>query len=287
MKYMEKIEKRCSIREFRTKVIEEGKIEEIREYFDHLQRLLPDIPVRLHVASSDAGGRMGENAGYMGRNFNAPAYLVLLSQTADNYLINAGFIAEDLCLKLTEMGLDHCWLTIHSSDQVKEAAQIDGEEEAAALIAFGYGKKERTKKRLDIFNPSKVSLVKREGHIAPKIAQEDLVYQDKWGRPVEWEEQKIDPLLDKSLYAASLAPSFLNRQPYRYILRKQQVILCGTLEEMTSLNDTLLDYGATMKNFDAVASERDHVDWVMGEPENTTGLRIPESYRVIAYYNWE
>lgn len=287
MKYMEKIEKRCSIREFLNREIEQEKLDEIHDYFRQIYRLIPDIPVGLRIAAGDTGSRMESHAGYMGKCFMAPAYLILLSQAADHYLINAGFIAEDLCLKLTEMGLDHCWLTVHSSDSVKEAAQIEAAEEVAAVIAFGYGKKERTKKRLDIFSPSKVNMVHRKGHMAPKIAQEDLVYQDKWGRRVRWEDHNIDPLLDQSLYAASLAPSFLNRQPYRYILRGRQVILCGRQEEMTSYNDTLLDLGATMKNFDAIASERDYVDWELGEPEDISRLKIPESFRVIAYYNWQ
>lgn len=286
MKYMEKIEKRKSIREFKKKELEQEKLNEIAESFDKLHKLLPDIAVELQIRTGDVMYRMEGVTGYRGKSFMAPAYLILLSEKADYYVENAGYIAEDLCLKLTEMGLSHCWLTANDSEAAKRAAQIDSDKEALVVIACGYGKQERTKKRLDILNPSNVLFKERAGHIAPKIAQEELVYQDKWGIPVDWDAQIIDPLLDQSFYAASLAPSFLNRQPYRYVLKGNQVILCAKREEMTSTVDTLLDIGATMLNFDAIASQQDWIDWEMGAPSDIEAIGIPEEYKAVAYYNW-
>ena len=163
---------------------------------------------------------------------------------------------------------------------------IESDKEAVVVIACGFGKEEKKKKRLDILNPSNVLFKKRAGHIAPKIAQEEMVYQDKWGKKVDWDAYMIDPVLDQSLYAASLAPSFLNRQPYRYVLKGNTVILCVKEEEMTSDKDTKLDLGATMMNFDAVASEHDWVDWKMGAPAGIEDIGIPEEYKAAAYYEW-
>lgn len=288
MKYMEKIEKRKSIREFWDRPLEAKTIEEIRAFLPQAMRLIREIDVELCVVTApDAGEKLEGVAGYRGKCFHAPAYLVLLSEKADYYVENAGFITEDLCLKLTEMELSHCWLTVHDGEAVKKALQIESDKEAVTVLALGYGKKERTKKRLDIFTPSNVSVRERDGHVAPKIAQEDLVFQSRWGKKVEWDEGGMDPLLDKAFYAASLAPSFLNRQPYRYLLQGNRVLACLKNEDMTNDNDTLLDIGATMLNFDAIASQQDQVNWTMGSPGGTEDLGIPEHYEVVAYYDWD
>ena len=286
MKYIEKIEKRKSIREFRNKDLEPEKIREIEEKFSGLHRLIHYIPLELQVRTGDTRFRLEGVAGYRGKSFMAPAYLILLSEKDDNYVENVGYITEDLCLTLTEMGISHCWLTVDNSDAVKKAARIESDKEAVAVIACGYGKKEKTKKRLDILNPSNVFFRKREGHVAPKIAQEEMVYKDHWGNPVDWTAGEMDPLMDQAFYAASLAPSFLNRQPYRYILKDRVVILCVKREEMTSDKDTFLDLGATMFNFDAIASQQDDIDWVMGAPVDIAGLGIPEEYEIAAFYEW-
>ena len=286
MKYMEKIEKRRSIREFRNKDLDPLIIREIEEKFSGLHKLIPYIPVELVVRTGDTRLRLEGVAGYRGKSFMAPAYLIVLSEKDDNYVENVGYITEDLCLTLTEMGISHCWLTVADSNAVKKAALIDSPREAVAVIACGYGKKEKTKKRLDILNPSSVLFRKREGHVAPKIAQEEMVYQDRWGNPVDWNAGGMDPLLDQAFYAASLAPSFLNRQPYRYVLKDSLIILCVKREEMTSDLDTLLDLGATMLNFDAIASQQDEIDWIMGAPADIASIGVPEDYEIAAYYEW-
>ena len=286
MKYMEKIEKRTSIREYKKTELEAEKLKAIEEAFAKLHHLIPHIDVELAIRTGDTNSRLEGVTGYQGKSFMAPAYLILLSRKDEYYLENAGYIAEDLCLTLTEMGISHCWLTVNDSEAAKKAAMIDSDKEAVVVIACGYGKKEKTKKRLDILNPSNVFFRERKGHIAPKIAQEELVYQDHWGQPVNWEANIIDPLLDQSFYAASLSPSFLNRQPYRFILRGRQVILCVKRENMTSHEDTWLDIGAVMMNFDAIASQQDDVDWIMGAPAGIGSLKLPEDYEVAAYYDW-
>ena len=137
MKYMEKIEKRRSIREFRNKDLEPGIIREIEEKFSGIHKLIPYIPVELAVRTGDTRLRLEGVAGYRGKSFMAPAYLIVLSDKDDNYVENVGYITEDLCLSLTEMGISHCWLTVDDSNAVKKAAFIDSPKQAVAVIACG------------------------------------------------------------------------------------------------------------------------------------------------------
>lgn len=51
----------------------------------------------------------------------APCYLVILSEAAEHAGENAGYMGEDLVLKLSDMGLDSCWLTFTDEAKVREA----------------------------------------------------------------------------------------------------------------------------------------------------------------------
>ncbi len=288
MKYMELIEKRCSIREFRSRELNEGQIQEIKGYFDNSGRLDPDIGVELVISAGDEyKKRLEGSAGYRGNAFGAPAYLTILSEKKDKYLLNAGYIAEELILKLTDMGLSSCWLTTNGSDNVKRALHLEeSTKEAVVVIACGYGKKESALTRLDIHTPSNIKVKTRKGHIAPKIAQEDLVYYKAWGEPMDW--NIIDPTLDRAFYAASLAPSFLNKQPYRYVYTDDLVILYRMKEDSeTTREDLYLDAGATMANFDLVYTAHRSPDkrWVCREIPEAVQTNAPEDYRYVAYFD--
>ena len=281
------IEDRQSVREFKRRTIPDEDLNEIREFFAGTKRLVPDIRTELKIYTDpDMKNRLEGVAGYRGLAFGAPVYLVVFSEDVDNYLFNAGFIGEQLCLKLTDMEIDHCWLTVHDIDATRRALLTESELEPAVILAAGYGKAVSGIQRLDIETPSMLKYNKREDHVAPKIAQDDMVYSGTWGTPMDWSESAVDPLLDEALYAASLAPSFLNRQPYRYIVLSDSVVLCVKQEEITTTADTALDIGATMYNFETIYAHRNSGKnkWILGIPENADTLNVPPDYSIAGYY---
>lgn len=287
MNYMEKIEKRQSIREFRKKELSDKKTDKIKRAFLNTKRLIPDINVSMRVVGGDAGVRLEGLAGYGGNSFMAPNYLVILSEQKPGYMENSGYLTEDLILSLVEMGIDCCWITVNDSDYVKTALRIDSPKEVTALVAVGEGKKEYRLKRLDIFNPSNVTLKEREGHLAPKIAQDDIAFYGTWGNRVDWSDTRIAPQVDHAIYAASLAPSFLNRQPYRFIFSNKILVMLAKKEEMVDENDTLLDIGAAMLNFDAVIEEENGASgkWQLGVPTTIGDTKKPDEYEIVAWYD--
>lgn len=286
MKYEELIQSRQSIRSFYNKALSAEQIAEIKTYFEQEEKLISEIPVAVEVCTENAGVRLEGVVGYMGNAFFAPAYIVLLSEEKDGYLENAGFIAEGVSLKLVEMGLSSCWLTVDNSAAVKKALLLDSPLTVTAVLACGYGVEERDTKRIDIVTPANVRFEKREGHIAPKIAQGEMVYEGSWGVSPEWKEDQFDPYLDKALYAATLAPSFLNRQTYRYLISDRQLLLCETREEMTSEEDRRLGLGATMFNFQMVYTQYNTSGhrWKLGQAERKPALGLPEGYELEASY---
>ena len=281
------IEDRQSVREFKKRSIPDEDLNEIRNFFTETKKLVPDIRTELKIYNdSDMKNRLEGVAGYRGLAFGAPVYLVVFSEEKDNDLLNAGYIGEQLCLKLTDMEIDHCWLTVHDIKATKRALLAETEMTPVVILAAGYGKAVSAKPRLDIETPSNLKYNKRAEHVAPKIAQDDMVYSGSWGTPMDWSENAVDPLLDEALYAASLAPSFLNRQPYRYIVHGSCVVLCVKQEEITTAADTALDIGATMYNFDTIYAHRNtgRNKWVIGTPDGAESLHVPADYTIVAYY---
>lgn len=283
MKILERIEKRQSVRDYIQKDLSSEEIAEVESYFGECKRLIPSIDVEFKIFTGETYKKLDGVIGYEGNAFNAPAYLVILSEKADHYIENSGYIAEDIILKLNELDLDNCFITVYYSNKVKEVLGIESDKEITTVIAFGKGKKERSFMRLDILSPSNVKFIKREGHIAPKIAQSELVFDGKWGVYIDPNEKMIDPVLDEAFYAASLAPSFLNRQPYRFINQGNRILVLTMKDDMVTDEDEKLGLGATLLNFHAVYSDYNPSakPWIMGKPENISDLGEPENYHVV------
>jgi len=119
MNYSALIQNRKSFREFTDKQVFFGDLDKIRDYYNSaVRRLLPEIKTELRFFGTDARAALEGAAGYNQFLVGAPQYLVLLSERHPMAYLNAGYIMEDLVLKLTDMNLDTCWLTFADSDDV-------------------------------------------------------------------------------------------------------------------------------------------------------------------------
>ena len=176
MDYEKLIEQRQSLRSFERKEVPAAALADLQTYFAKTERILPELGLELHYAAGSGTGLEGI-AGYGGNAFSAPLYLLLLSEEKEGWLENAGFVGEQLFLKLIELGLSACWLTLTDGAATKRALGIEGDKKAAALFAVGYGKAERAETRLDIDTPANVKVDTRAGHIAPKSSEQALFYE--------------------------------------------------------------------------------------------------------------
>jgi nitroreductase len=281
MKYAEKAEKRRSVRRYTDKELTKDQISEIQSFFEKdAKHLNAAIDVELGVFTGDAKNRLEGVAGYKGYALAAPAYLILLSDEDPYYLENAGFIGEDLVLKLTEMGLDTCFLSVRDSDMVKKTLLLDTDKVVAVIIACGYGERKGKDRKLNIRSMSDVSL-QEEKSALPKLSQHELVYYENWGTPVDWDAGVVYDDLDNALYAASQAPTYLNKQPYRFILSGKKLLLCLYKPAETPKQELGIDLGAVMLNFFAVYQENINSasEWQMVQ-----GTDDAEDHRIVASF---
>ena len=282
MNYEALIEERQSLRSFEQREVPAAVLREVQTYFGESARILPELAVELHFAAGIGAGLEGI-AGYGGNAFHAPLYLLVLSEAKEGWLENAGFVGEQLLLKLTELGISACWLTLTDEAATKRALAIESDKKAAVLLAVGYARAERDETRLDIDTPAAVKVERRAGHIAPKIAEQALFYEEKFGQEANFVEDQFDPALDKALYAASLAPSFHNRQVYRYLQAGRDLYLLDGRDVKTTEEDRHLNLGAPMANFWLVYSGYNTAvsRWELGGKASAE-MQLPPEYRVAA-----
>lgn len=282
MNYSALIQNRKSVREFTDKQVSAAQLEQIREYYaSDVRRLVPEIKTRLNIFGSDARAALEGAAGYNQFLIGAPQYLVLQSEKHDLAHLNAGCMMEDLVLKLQDMGLDSCWVTFAASEDVKQVLLLDPELEVAAIVAFGYGKKTVKRMRLNIKSMSNVDISAKYRYMEPKRSVFDMAFLDTWGNTRNLDQLIgfYDDALWEALYAASLSPSYLNRQAYGFLLKDGKIFLVARPDLYNTKIDGDLSLGIVLHHFSLVFENWSGKRvWSFGA-EN---LELPDGHRVVA-----
>ena len=284
MNYSALIENRRSVREFTDQKVCPCKLTALKEYYHQdFKRLVPEVNTALLVFGKEVREKLEGAAGYESFLIGAPNYLVLLTEEHPQAILNAGYIMQDLSLKLSDMDLGSCWITFTDSEAVKKALSIDSKLQVAAILAFGHGKKAPLRPRINIFSMSNVDIKAKRRYMDPKKSVGDLLYLNVWGNRYGLESYLgfFGDMLWEALHAVSLAPSYLNRQAYAFILREGEIYLVSQPDLYNNDLDGGLSLGAALLHFDAVAAEwAGNVHWNFSPAEADLGL--PAGYRVVA-----
>lgn len=284
MDYRALIQNRKSVREFSDQQVFFANLDKIRDYYNNsVRRLVPEIKTQLRIFGTDARAALEGAAGYHQFLVGAPQYLVLLSEKHPQMYLNAGYLMEDLILKLTEMNLDTCWLTFADSTEVKKALSIDSKLEVAAIAAFGYGKKTTKRLRLNFRSMSDVDIVAQHRYVEQKKSVYDMAFMNIWGNTYKLDDHIgfFDDMLWESLYAATLAPSYLNRQAYGFVIHPAGISLVSCPDAYNVPIDGELSLGIVLHHFASVAENwMGRLIWRFGK--SAADLELPEGYELIA-----
>ena len=284
MNYSALIQNRRSYREFTDTQVPYPLLEQIRGYYKTaVKRLIPEIRTQLYFFGTGTREALEGAAGYNQFLVGAPQYLVLMSEKHPHAHLNAGFIMEDLVLKLADVGLDSCWLTFAGSDEIKQALAIEEDLDVVAIVAFGYGKKTVRRLRLNMRSMSDVDIAAKHRYMEPKRSVSDLVFVETWGNRQDLDRHIgfFDDMLWEALYAVSLAPSYLNRQAYGFLLHQGSISLVSRPDDYTVDIDGDLSLGIALLHFTAVAENwSGKLRWSFDE--SADGLRLPDDHKLIA-----
>ena len=258
MNYTALIENRKSVRQFRDKAVPAIAVTEIQEFYaKECHRLVPEIATELVVLGTEAREALEGTAGYQEFLVGAPRYLVLLSEEHKHAGENAGYMMEDMILKLTDMGYDSCWLTFTDADKVTAALKLDSKMKVAAIAAFGYGEKTAKKLRLNILSMSRVDVEAQRGYYSHKKDINELVFVNEYGCSDGLNDLMgfYEDMLWQAFYAVAQTPSYLNRQPYAFVVKDKNLILVKLADDYTDEASAALNLGIAMLHFDTVASQ--------------------------------
>ena len=139
--------------------------------------------------------------------------------------------------------------------------------------------------RVFILSMSQIDVRVEQQYYAPKKGVHDLVHMGSWSNKSGLDEMMdfYDDMLWQSFYAASLSPSYLNRQPYGFLVQDHSIYLVQQEDAYTDNLDAALDLGIVMLHFSAVASQwAGQVRWELS-PAAPDGL--PEGLRSAAVYH--
>ena len=282
MNYTALIENRRSVREFTDQKVCPCKLAEIKEFYNRdCRRLVPGLATALLFFDEAVKEKLEGAAGYNSFLIGAPNYLVLLSEKHPQAALNAGYMMQDISLKLSDMDLGSCWITFTNSDAVKQALAIESRLDVAAILAFGHGKKAPLRPRINILSMSNIDIKAKRRYMDPKKGISELVFLNTWGNRHGLDDYLgfFDDMLWESLHAVSLAPSYLNRQAYGFLLRDGRITLVSAPDAYNTDHDAALSLGIALLHFDAVAEKwAGKVRWDF----TSTDAALPEGFRPIA-----
>jgi nitroreductase len=195
---------------------------------------------------------------------NPPHLLVgLLPEESDLARLDLGYVLEQVVLEATACGLGSVWIA--GSFDARRAGAIVGlcpGEVVAAVCALGYAAEQGVR----AFHSRTVRQL-AGGHRRRRL--EELVFDAAWGQP--WSPAQADARLVRILEHARLAPSAVNRQPWRFIVRENEIALA-------LVQRAPLDAGIVMKH---VALAAQAVGWGgrwrlgLGDPNLARAYGLP------------
>lgn len=131
MTLKETIYKRQSIRKYDKTPLDLQTLDELRTFIDNVEVLNPDIEWSYDI--------VGQDNVKMLQRFKSPHYLLIFSQTKQNYLQNIGFIFQQVDLYLQSRGIGSCWIGAGSP---KNYDNPNPDQEFVIMMIFGNPKGE-------------------------------------------------------------------------------------------------------------------------------------------------
>lgn len=287
------IENSKSTRDFKEKRVAKGLIEDINSFAKEAQPLFANQKIQMIYL--DDGDRVNEAlggiAGFNGIMIKAPQYFLFVTDNKEHNQINVGYYVQKINLKIQELGLDSCWISVPVDGQiVKNALSLDMQGEPAAILAIGYDEDE--KKVINRFkwgeNYSKTSMKVVENNVSPRLSMTEIVYFDKWAK-TENIDQFIALGMEDVFRYVVMAPSSFNRQPWRFLLKENHLYLAIKEDEIANEELDLLDAGIIILYVELLFNE-DSINgtWKIEVDEKTKeAIQIPQGHRYIGYFSTE
>ncbi len=194
MSKFEAIFSRKSVRKYSGESLSESELEKIREEIKSNKALHDHIDTNIFLAED--GEKVQETfSGLKSKvaSVESPHYLVGTSEKEEGYLVNMGYMLEDLVLFLADRSVGTCWLGSGLNEGLLSEV-YDFEGNLVIMVALGDSAEGKSNLRSGPEETKRNSI-------------EELVLNDVEDLPEVWRD-----VID----AARMAPSAVNSQPWRF-----------------------------------------------------------------------
>lgn len=301
MKTIKVMEERRSVRDFRSKEFSSDLVNEIMKMTKEYPKTSDDVELTT-IFMEDGESvykKLDGVAGYNGVMISAPHYLLLVAEGGENIYQTAGYAGEWMVLNLVKKDIGSCWIEVSDkSDKVKDLLGLEVKGELIALLAVGYPdfdprisniyetKKHGSVSTLTELGYPNIEVGYSDSPVSNRISIEDLVFLKKYGVKTTVEELEKRGLSEAFFYMR-LAPSWGNRQPWRFVLDGLKIVLIMDRDEKVDDTVTAIEAGIAMLYFEVAMHDLGYPgSW---EVDNLDGLKdydIPEDNYIAGYYTF-
>ena len=220
MDLKEAMKERHSVRQYTSSPLEDGAVTELENEIKACNR-----ESGLHIQLVRNEPKAFENfMAHYGKFRGVTNYIVLIGEKSSDLEETCGYYGERLVLKAQQLGLNTCWAALTYS-KIKTAFTVNSGEKLCAVIAIGYGKN---------------CGVPHHSKSIDAVIEADRPLPDWFRAGTE---------------AALLAPTAMNQQKFRFILKRNKVIAKAGFGFYTKL-----DLGIVKYHFE-IGAGPDHFKW--------------------------
>ena len=216
---------------------------------------------------------------------SSPHFIIATSEEKPLFMLNMGFRMEQMILFATQRGLGTCWVGgMFTEERIGGFLGLDKGERVIALTPLGYPDTSfYGRVAHDIIELGAMNFGRRK-------PLNQIAFGSDWGSPLDTEDKE----LLEALECARLAPSWVNAQPWRFLVSGKEIIAVADARgRYSSIRDGKryyrLDAGIAMSHFFLAAKE---MGWGGGSWQ-VTGFdpaqvakahAIPADYEVLGIY---
>ncbi|MCI8275766.1 MAG: nitroreductase [Lachnospiraceae bacterium] len=199
MDLYEAVYNRKSVRRYKMELLPQEFFRNLRKFEQGLQPFVPELHYSVEFINA-----MDKEARVRGLfHVKAPYYMVFFSEPGKYAMVNAGYLLEQIVLYMTGHGVGTCYQGSAKAVGLSGPAGM----EPVMVVAFGYADER----------------LHRESFRAKRLPLKDLcVFKED-----STEETRL------MLQAARLAPSALNRQPWRFIVYQNRIHIFSKKEPVS------------------------------------------------------
>ena len=215
MNIQDVIFRRISVRAYQPEPASLDDLEAVRRAGERAEALT-DADMQFHLRTdAQMGNEIKGIIGDYGKTIHAPHYIVLASREREGYLTDAGFRFEQMVLDATARGLGTCWVGLMFKEaSLRSTLGLDGSWRMIVLSPIG--------------RPLENSLTNRMLRaLAGSKGRKPIDQLFFWQRHGEMLPASVmsDQRLMQVLEATRWSPSWMNRQPWRFVLLDREILV--------------------------------------------------------------